>query len=280
MLAALLGERVVAYHPLLAHAVGNVAAALFLSQLLYWYNIMDRKYGDGWDGWFYKSWAEINQETGLTRKEQETARKVLKKAGIIQEKLQGVPATLHYNISIDALCNAIQAHLDAQKGTTRCAKEDNLMRKKVQLDAQKGTTIHDTTHENTHQTTHEKAAAAPVVHRTTGGDADPAAAAAPPLRKKEKNRDFSDDELTCFLIEQVGVAERVVPKVRETIIERGYSLLDLEILLEEIDLRPGVRNKVGLFLTRVQSNDLPQNRDRKSSSDVNDDWARFRGEID
>ena len=36
-LIELLGDRPVAYHPMLAKRLGSVKAALFLSQLLYWH---------------------------------------------------------------------------------------------------------------------------------------------------------------------------------------------------------------------------------------------------
>ena len=71
----------------------GITGALFLSQCVYW---SKRTKSDG--GWFYKTAAEWEDKTGLTRREQETARKRLKELGLIEEKLVGLPAKLHYRI--------------------------------------------------------------------------------------------------------------------------------------------------------------------------------------
>jgi len=114
----LLTDRPVAYHPILAKSCGGVAAALFLSQLLYWTGR-----GKLADGWVWKSADDMEDETGLTRNEQETARKKLKALGILEEKLKGVPATLHYRVDFDALEKALQL---VEKCQSSLAKSDKL----------------------------------------------------------------------------------------------------------------------------------------------------------
>lgn len=94
-------DRPVAYQPSFANLrAGKVksgpVAAVFLSQLVYWHNRMD-------GGWIYKTQAEINQETQLTRDEQETARKRLVALGVLEEARRGVPATMHFRIVSDRL---------------------------------------------------------------------------------------------------------------------------------------------------------------------------------
>lgn len=101
----ILRDRPVAYHPILAKACGGVSAALFLSQLLYWTGK-----GKLASGWIWKSADDMQEETGLTRNEQKTARHKLKAQGIIEEKLAGVPATLHYRVDFDALEAAIKIY--------------------------------------------------------------------------------------------------------------------------------------------------------------------------
>lgn len=86
----------VAYHPALAPVCGGVTATLLLCQLLYW----DR--GEG-DGWIMRSAKQINVATGLSQREQETARARLTERGIVIEKLAGNPATLHFRIDHDRL---------------------------------------------------------------------------------------------------------------------------------------------------------------------------------
>jgi len=104
LLLRLLSDRPIAYHPALAGLVGGAAPALFLSQLLYW---SDK--GNDPSGWIYKTRNDWQEETGLTRYEQETARRKLRETGIVTEKLAGVPATLHYRIDFDALIEQAQS---------------------------------------------------------------------------------------------------------------------------------------------------------------------------
>ncbi len=91
----------IAYHrPFAELKAGKVragpAAAVFLSQMVYWHNRMN-------GGWMYKTQAAIHSETALTRDEQETARKRLVALGVLEEDLRGVPATLHYRINTERL---------------------------------------------------------------------------------------------------------------------------------------------------------------------------------
>jgi len=99
-------QQPVAFHRMFVDITGSVTAALMLSQAFYW----SKKGRKGhWDGWFFKSAGEWEVETGLTRREQESARKKLKKFDWWQEKIakaKGTP-TLHYRIN----ARAFAAHL-------------------------------------------------------------------------------------------------------------------------------------------------------------------------
>ena len=95
---ALLGDRPIAYHPMIAHVLGDVKQALFTCQLLYWHDK-----GKLPDGWIWKTQQEWTEETGLSRYEQQTARRHLVEKGVLQEKLRNVPATLHYRLDLDRL---------------------------------------------------------------------------------------------------------------------------------------------------------------------------------
>lgn len=94
-------DRPIAYNPALARLrAGKIksgpVAAVFLSQMLYWHNRMEGE-------WMYKTRADIESETALTRDEQETARRRLVSLGVLEEKLRGVPATMHYRINAERL---------------------------------------------------------------------------------------------------------------------------------------------------------------------------------
>jgi hypothetical protein len=95
---SILTDRPIAYHAVLAKAVGSATAGIFLSQLLYWTPRAQDK-----DGWIYKTQEDIYGETALTRWEQETARKKLRSVGILVEKRAGVPSRLFFRIDMGAL---------------------------------------------------------------------------------------------------------------------------------------------------------------------------------
>jgi len=88
--------RPVAYYSNIARWLGSVGDAIFLCQLLYWYGK-----GKDPDGWIYKTQKEFEEETALSRYEQEHARRKLKSLGILEEERRGVPARLYYHIDID-----------------------------------------------------------------------------------------------------------------------------------------------------------------------------------
>jgi hypothetical protein len=99
----LLPNRIVAYSPDLARAVGGVTIASFLSQLLF---LSDK--GHDPNGWVYKSEQEMGRETGLTKREQQTARRKLLALGIIAIERRGFKFTYHFRIVWERLYQVIQ----------------------------------------------------------------------------------------------------------------------------------------------------------------------------
>lgn len=90
--------RPVAYFPKLAVVLGGVKEAVFLAQIIYW---SDK--GDSGDGWIYKTQEELCGETGLSRYEQEGARKTLRGLGILEERYARLEHRLYYRINFSAL---------------------------------------------------------------------------------------------------------------------------------------------------------------------------------
>ncbi len=82
----------------------GITGALMLSQCVYWHSRTSDKHG-----WFYKSQADWEEETGMTRREQETARKRLQKAGFLEEARKGVPARLFYRVNVEKLEAALKS---------------------------------------------------------------------------------------------------------------------------------------------------------------------------
>lgn len=96
-------DRPIAFHrPFVDLGVG-VTGALMLSQAIYW----SKRTRDA-DGWFYKTQIDWQDETGMTRTEQDNARKRLKAIGVLQEHKKGVPCKVYYRIDFEALQTRLQ----------------------------------------------------------------------------------------------------------------------------------------------------------------------------
>jgi hypothetical protein len=98
----MLPNRTVGYSPDLARAVGGATIGLFLSQLLF---LSDK--GANPDGWVYKSEQEMGKETGLTKREQQTARRKLLALGIIAMMRGGWKNTYHFKVIWEKLYQVI-----------------------------------------------------------------------------------------------------------------------------------------------------------------------------
>ncbi len=99
VVAELLGPSV-AYHRALAGIAGGVHGGLMLSRALYLTRLQHRRQRDAW---ICNSAARWSEELGLTRREQETARRDLARTGIWEEALRGVPPRLVARIRLDRL---------------------------------------------------------------------------------------------------------------------------------------------------------------------------------
>jgi len=118
---SVLADRPVAYHPGLARVLG-VKEAIFVCQLLYWHGK-----GKLPGGWIWKTQADITEEIGLSRREQEGARRRLVAAGILEEDLRGVPATMHYRLNLDTLAKIAETAFSMhQTAKLDCTKPPNL----------------------------------------------------------------------------------------------------------------------------------------------------------
>jgi hypothetical protein len=98
----MLPNRTVGYSPDLARIVGGATIGLFLSQLLF---LSDK--GANPEGWVYKSEAEMGRETGLTKREQQTARRKLLALGVIAIIRGGFRNTYHFKVIWEKLYQVI-----------------------------------------------------------------------------------------------------------------------------------------------------------------------------
>lgn len=118
MSIARLLDRPIAYHRCLVTLTGSVTGAVMLSQAIYWQN---RCNGD-----FYKTQQEWEEETGLSRREQETARKALAALShddqpLWSEKRQGLPAKIFYRVDLGVLEDLLQSSM-ADSANLDCTK--------------------------------------------------------------------------------------------------------------------------------------------------------------
>lgn len=89
--------RVISYRPNLARLFGGVIAEVFFEQIFYWQDKTDSNLG------VYKTQEELEIETGLSRKEQETARKLLREKGVLIETHKRLEHRMYYKIDCEKL---------------------------------------------------------------------------------------------------------------------------------------------------------------------------------
>jgi len=109
----LLGRHI-AFHRRLVDLTLNVKAALLLSQAIYW-----TRHGrdiEVSNGWFMKTVEQWAMETGLTEREQATAREGLRRMALLHERRVGVPAKLHFRLDTDRLAELLSNRLDRACG--------------------------------------------------------------------------------------------------------------------------------------------------------------------
>lgn len=136
----------------------GINGALMLSQLVYWTSRTKDN-----DGWIFKTHSDWTMETGLTRREQDTARKTLKELGFLSEKKVGVPRRVFFKVERENLYKALieysetlatpsmhnSAILNAPNRHTECTEAPDCMHESAQLNAQIRPSNTENTTENT-----------------------------------------------------------------------------------------------------------------------------------
>lgn len=107
-------DRPIAFHRAFIGIGCGATGAIMLSQAVYWSKRSDQN-----GGWFYKTQAEWEDETGLTRYEQETARKKLRKLGVLDEVKRGVPCKVFYRVNEEALEALLFQYAEKQQPSSR-----------------------------------------------------------------------------------------------------------------------------------------------------------------
>lgn len=111
-------DRPIAYHRCFVRLTGSVTGAVLLSQSVYW---QARSKHEG--GWWFKTQADWQDETGLTRRELATAKAACK--NFLESDVRGVPATTWYRVNGKALKDALyEGVLPVQTSMAESAKLD------------------------------------------------------------------------------------------------------------------------------------------------------------
>ena len=98
----------VAYYPRLARFFGSVNVALLFAQLHYWSQRGESDLGT------HKSSEQFTEETGLSYREQVTARKQLREAGFLIETHRRLEHRVYYRLNLEAVDAAFDAWTEAQ----------------------------------------------------------------------------------------------------------------------------------------------------------------------
>ena len=88
-------EEPICIHRCLLTLTKSITAALMLTYANYQMQDLPPEA----DGWFAKSQDDWLTELGLSRFEQEGARKILRNMGVLEEKRVGMPAKLHFRVN-------------------------------------------------------------------------------------------------------------------------------------------------------------------------------------
>ncbi len=112
LVAELLGPAL-SYHRTLAVVSGGVNAGLMLSRALYLTRRESRKQSGGWFCGTAMLWT---QEIGLTRREQETARRDLGRLSIWEEAISGIPPRVFVRVRLTCLLARLAEHACSSPG--------------------------------------------------------------------------------------------------------------------------------------------------------------------
>lgn len=111
---ALQGGRSIAVYRCLVELTGSLKTAVILSQLIYWTRVGTHTAENG--GWVYKTAAEWEMETGLTKREQGTCKNKLYALNLIETNRNRMGGSLAYKVNLNELARAV-AHQNGLENT-------------------------------------------------------------------------------------------------------------------------------------------------------------------
>jgi hypothetical protein len=100
-------NRPIAYHPVIAKAFDSVTLAVLWCQIYYWSD----KTKDP-EGWIYKTREDIFNETGLSRRQQETARRIGQELGVMDSVRKGKLGVMHFRVDTFRVCELVKGYIE------------------------------------------------------------------------------------------------------------------------------------------------------------------------
>ena len=98
------GQNPIVFHRIYVDVTGDILAALWLSYAVYYQNEMPEALDDGW---LARSQAQWQEDTGLSRREQERARRRLRELDLIVERRQP-NAPMQFRVNFDRLFDRLE----------------------------------------------------------------------------------------------------------------------------------------------------------------------------
>ncbi len=108
-IAKLLSGDPILFHPALVKVAGSINCALILSQILFWQGL------GRWGDLVYKTLEELEEETGLTRSQQDTAIKMLVADRLLEVRRLGAYGRRHFKVNIPRLTGKILGMQESSK---------------------------------------------------------------------------------------------------------------------------------------------------------------------
>src|SRR5262249_31998451 len=102
----------------LIHAIG-AKGAILVAQLFYWSGRQQSE-----DGWIYKTQVDLENETGLSRHEQNKCVEYLKKKNVLETRYERLDHRLYYRINRDALDEIMEADSPSEIRKTDFGKSE------------------------------------------------------------------------------------------------------------------------------------------------------------
>lgn len=193
----------------LIHAIG-AKGAILIAQLFYWSGKQQSE-----EGWIYKTQADLEKETGLSRHEQNTCVEDLKRKKILETRYERLDHRLYYRINRDTLDGIMEADLPSEIRKSDFGKSESRSSGKPKTgDAQilksdignRSETTTENTAENTTTTT--KVSSPETAKRSNGADHQVVVAFS--AFSTEDERDFFD-----AVTEKFGLTNRQSDEVSQ-----------------------------------------------------------------